>query len=245
MKDKNIAGILALFVGAFGIHHFYLGRKARGIFYILLSWTMVSWIMAFVDALILFSMDKSTFDEKYNKKYLKPREEQLIRPSRTNSGKAQSTAKKSGVSRAFRDSGMAKFKDYDYQGAIEDFKKHLEADPGDIATHFNLACGYSLMENTALALSHLDQAVSFGFKDFQKIKEHHALAFLRTQKEFEAFQQNGYRLSRQAEVKTEAEENILSTQPDLLEQLKKLGDLRAKGLLTEREFEEQKKKLLK
>ena len=46
----------------------------------------------------------------------------------------------------YKKSGVEKYKEYEYEGAIEDFKKALEIDPKDIPTHFNIACAYSLTE---------------------------------------------------------------------------------------------------
>ena len=68
----------------------------------------------------------------------------------------------------FKVSGIKKYKDYNYEGAIEDFKKALSVDPADIAVHFNIACAYSIMEQPHLSLVHLDKAVKNGFKDFEK-----------------------------------------------------------------------------
>ena len=82
--------------------------------------------------------------------------------------------------------------------------------------------------------------MELGFVDFEKIKGHDALAFLRIQDDFENFAANGYRLTPVPKTK---EENIKATD-NLLEQLKKLGELRERGLLTEEEFTIQKKKLL-
>ncbi|NUN99926.1 MAG: SHOCT domain-containing protein [Saprospiraceae bacterium] len=98
------------------------------------------------------------------------------------------------------------------------------------------------MENTEKSLFHLDKAVGFGFNDSKRIKEHDALAFVRVQPQFETFEQNGFRLAPQlAEPKAD---DLLSTTPNLLDQLKRLGELRERGLLTEDEFASQKKKLL-
>jgi tetratricopeptide (TPR) repeat protein len=146
-----------------------------------------------------------------------------------------------------KQSGLEKFKDYDYYGAIEDFKKSLQIAPKDVATHFNLACAYSLTEDAPKAFLHLSQATEFGFRDFQKIKEHQALAFLRIQPEFESFEKSGFRFlpaAKHDEPKTDAPSDLLETAPNLLDQLKKLGNLREQGLLTEQEFEDQKRKLL-
>ncbi len=148
----------------------------------------------------------------------------------------------------YRESGIEKFKDYDYEGAVADFEKALEVDAKDVATHFNLACTYSLMERKDKSFYHLDRAVALGFDDLSRIKNHDALAFLRIQPEYEQFERNGFRLAPQLEA---PKEDLLSTRPtvapvstDLLEQLQRLGELREKGLLTEEEFVIQKKKLL-
>lgn len=142
----------------------------------------------------------------------------------------------------FKTSGINKYKDYDYNGAIEDFEKALEINEKDLAVHFNIACAYSLTEQKDKSLYHLSRAVELGFTDFEKIKTHDALAYLRIQDEYEAFVQNGYKWKPDGStiVEQKVEEN--ST---LLDQLKQLADLREKGLLTEQEFEMQKKKLLK
>jgi len=139
-----------------------------------------------------------------------------------------------------KNSGLAKFKEYDYDGAIEDFQKALTISPDDIAIHFNLSAAYSLTENPESSFFHLDKAVKLGFKDYDKIATHDALAFLRIQPEFEAFQQNGYRLRASAIKKKNP-----GLDAGLLEQLNRLQDLRERGVLTEAEFEAQKGKLLK
>ena len=64
-KEKTIAILLALFLGGFGIHQFYLGNKTKGIFYAVFFWTFIPAIIAFFD-IIIIAMDKK-FEEKYNK----------------------------------------------------------------------------------------------------------------------------------------------------------------------------------
>ena len=78
----------------------------------------------------------------------------------------------------------------------------MEINPKDISLHFNLACAYSLTEQVDKAYMHIDRAVSLGFNDFEKLKTHDDLAFVRIQDRFEAFQKNGYRLELPA-VETE------------------------------------------
>lgn len=276
-KEKNVAGILALFLGGLGIHRFYLGQTGLGIFYLIFCWFPLMWIIGLIDAIAFFSMDQEVFDRKYNRQLESRRDTDFDRRQyrrRTREEHREERAEKryerrydtrrqyerpqpSPITRPrpprsnpYKVSGVRKYKDYDYDGAIEDFNKALDIEPNDVATHFNLACAYSLNERSEKAFFHLSQAVANGFNDFQRIKEHDALAFLRIQPEFEAFEKNGFRL--QAETVTEQapegvlEENndMLEGQPDLLEQLKRLGELREKGLLTEEEFTSQKRKLL-
>ena len=141
----------------------------------------------------------------------------------------------------FKLSGIEKYKDYDFNGAIADFKKALAIDASDVAVHFNMACAYSINEEPDNSFFHLSKAVEYGFSDFEKIKSHDALAYLRIQPEFEDFVKRGYKLGGSAgdsAPKNTTENN------NLLEQLNKLAELREKGLLTEEEFAQQKKKLL-
>ncbi|MFT4971339.1 MAG: TM2 domain-containing membrane protein YozV, partial [Saprospiraceae bacterium] len=78
MKKKDVAGLLAIVLGGFGIHQFYLGKKGWGIFHLVLMFSMaqspvdflpLSYMIAWISAIILFSMGKEEFDDKYNKKY--------------------------------------------------------------------------------------------------------------------------------------------------------------------------------
>jgi len=142
----------------------------------------------------------------------------------------------------YKKSGMEKYKEYDYKGAIEDFEKALTINDQDIATHFNIACSYSIMEEKEKAFYHLGKAVELGYSDTEKIKTHDALAYLRIQDEFESFVQNGYRLKSDSGG---GQQEQITANNDLLEQLNKLAELREKGLLTQEEFELQKKKLLR
>lgn len=274
MKDKNVAGILALFFGGLGIHRFYLGQTGLGIFYLFFFWFPIMWIVGLIDAIAFFSMDKENFDYKYNRAYLdgyqqrrdtdferrsyqrrnRYEEKQRRRQSYREERRRPQTQYNRETSRPrpqprpepkrnnpYKVSGIRKYKEYDYDDAIKDFEKALEIDPKDIAVHFNLACAHSLVEDADKAFYHLDKAVEYGFNDFKRVKEHDALAYLRIQDKFEEFEQNGFRLVQQLEA---PKDDLLSTSTDLLDQLKKLGELREKGLLTEEEFAAQKRKLL-
>lgn len=270
MKDKNVAGILALFFGWIGIHRFYLGQVGLGILYAVLFWSGISAVLGLIDAIVFFSMDNEAFDQKYNRRYQRMerrrdtdfdrreyqrerwreretrreyrREYREHREHQQPTNRYQRPAAPAAPRpNPFKISGIKKYKEYDYDGAIADFEKALEIDPKDIAVHFNLSCAYSLNEMADKALFHLDKAVQLGFDDFKRIKEHDALAYLRIQPTFEEFERNNFRLVPQIDA---PQEDLLNSPTDLLEQLKKLGELRDKGLLTEDEFAAQKKRLL-
>ena len=268
-KDKNIAGILALTLGWLGIHRYYLGQNEWGLSYTLSSgallwmaripviglllkflWIPLIMIISMIDAITFFAMDQKTFDEKYNgipkatnrKRKTTQREKWDTHRKRTNYQQKSNSRKASPRNNPFKKSGIEKFKEYDYSGAIEDFKKSIEIAPNDIASHFNLACAYSLTENADLSYHHIEKAIAFGFKDFEKIKNHHALAYLRIQPSFDGFEENGYKFAHKGQRQ---EEGLLQGKPNLLDQLKKLGELRNQGLLTELEFEEQKRRLMR
>lgn len=265
MKDKTLAGLLALFLGIFGVHRFYLGQQNLGFLYIFLFFLFgISAIIGLIDAIILLSMDQERFDEKYNsgppisRRKEKPRHpsnkynQRHHKPNYVDRRNRSSTQSPPPVSRRknnpFKESGIQKYQDYDFEGAIADFKKALASDSKDVAVHFNLACAYSITEQVTASLHHLDKAVQYGFDDFEKIRNHDALAYLRIQDDFDRFVENGYSLTLKDEsspTKNSAKQEDDGISIDLLEQIKKLGELREKGFLTEEEFVAQKKRLLK
>ncbi len=222
MKEKNVAGLLALFLGWLGFHRFYLGQVGRGLLYLFFCWFPLVWIIALVDAILLFSMDERVFHRRYSSDDPPP----------------STAATEDG--NPYRRSGIAKFKAYDYEEAIEDFRRALERDPKDVATHFNIACAYSLTEQAEPAFHHLDRAVGLGWPTgAARIREHRALAFLRAQEGYPAFERNGFRLASPA---LPAEQT--GGGAELLAQIGTLRKLREEGVLTAEEFERQKRKLM-
>lgn len=154
---------------------------------------------------------------------------------------------------AERAAGLKYFRDFEYDRAIIAFGRALEKNPQDVASHFNIACSYSCEEQADKAFYHLDRAVALGFADFERIRAHDSLAFLRIQPAYEAFAENGYRLAPDLSAEETVLENPIATEEmvelpeindDLLDQLQRLATLREKGLLTEDEFSTQKKRLL-
>ncbi|RBP03805.1 TM2 domain-containing membrane protein YozV [Roseiarcus fermentans] len=59
--SRTTAGLLALFLGWFGVHKFYLGRWGLGLVYLLFFWTAFPALFAFVEALWIFSMKDEEF----------------------------------------------------------------------------------------------------------------------------------------------------------------------------------------
>lgn len=51
-KNRFVAGILGVLLGAWGIHNFYLGRIGRGVVQILICWTGISWIWGLIEGLL-------------------------------------------------------------------------------------------------------------------------------------------------------------------------------------------------
>lgn len=288
MKNRITAALIALFLGSFGAHKFYLRDSGAGIFYLILFMVgssmrlPISAFLGFVDAFVLFTMSDERFDAKYNKSYdsrterrnqqrnnrYESRQQRRYPPRTTYSNRRQQGSSpgtresykrpstptnrvKRPRENPFKKTGISKYKDYDIEGAIEDFQKGLELDPKDMALHFNLAAAYSLTEKTDRSYYHLSKAVELGFKDFEKIKTHDDLAFLRIQEGFEEFQENGYRLTSDSSTETPAAADV-EVMPEevikddiLLSQLQKLSELRNKGLLSEKEYLVEKEKLMR
>ncbi|MBT8219453.1 MAG: NINE protein [Bacteroidia bacterium] len=286
MKRRKTAAILALFTGWLGVHRFYLGQPGLGVLYFILSFSGISLLLGILDAVMFLTMRDEIFDLKYNRQPYERGSRRFEREYTRNTKRRQRedryrdrqrrrdkeilqrksevrrrprTAPKVKTSRAnpYKQSGVQKFKDYDYDGAIEDFKKALDINPRDIATHFNLACAYSLNEKTNDALGHLKKAISFGYNNFDNIRNHDALAYLRIQPEYEAFESSGFEVNE--EIKTsrkiqvdepekreepEEQKTSIPQEDNLLEQLKKLAELRQKGLLTSEQYAIEKRRLL-
>ncbi|GAB5375738.1 MAG: hypothetical protein AcusKO_22000 [Acuticoccus sp.] len=64
-KNKVIAALLAIFLGTFGIHKFYLGRTGWGIVYLIFFWTMIPGFVGFIEGIIYLCMSDERFTEKY------------------------------------------------------------------------------------------------------------------------------------------------------------------------------------
>ena len=266
MKDKTTAALLALFLGMFGIHRFYLRQPGLGILYFFLFFFgFVSIVLGIIDAIVLLAMDQEEFDRRYTEKEGAGQHDRYrrraVRPDYRRARETRHTGHGTPPSRnvhvpertranPFIQSGIKKYKDFELEEAIEDFKKGLEINPKDIALHFNIACAYSLTEQTEKAYYHIDKAVEYGFSDFEKIRTHDDLAFVRIQPQFDDFAAANFRLVEQSKPQEKPDSAPASDSgepPDdkLLSQLKRLAELRDKGLITEHEFIAEKEKLMR
>ncbi|MGV8979657.1 NINE protein [Clostridium sp.] len=66
-KSKTTAGLLAIFLGGFGIHKFYLGKNGRGILYLVFCWTYIPSLIALVEGVIYLASSDENFYNKYVK----------------------------------------------------------------------------------------------------------------------------------------------------------------------------------
>lgn len=252
MLKKHVAGLLAIFLGAFGTHNFYLGRRGRGIFrfasFVFVMFLLIesgeeffgfligmAFLSAVIEGILLFLMPQQKFDEKYNTHHSK-----VTAPANIADLKSE---------------GVDYFKSGDYDLAIEAFKEALEVNAADPGVHFNLACCYSKTHDLIAALHHLELSISYGLPEPKRIDRHPALEWLRRQPAFATFQQQNYRqllLTPDANPVTETTttlelpniEDIETGEDELITQIRKLGKLREMGILTEAEFKAQKEKLL-
>ena len=52
-RDEVVGILLALFLGGFGIHHFYLRRTGLGILYACFCWTPFPWVLGFIECFFM------------------------------------------------------------------------------------------------------------------------------------------------------------------------------------------------
>jgi len=64
-KSKGLAGALALLIGGFGIHRFYLGQW-WGVFYLLLFWTAIPGLISIIEAIVMWCTNDNTWDARHN-----------------------------------------------------------------------------------------------------------------------------------------------------------------------------------
>ncbi len=256
-KKKNVAALLALLFGVWGVHRFYLGNRFLGIAYfvafffsLLLTveangpFIVPIAILAFIESILLFVMPQNEFDAKYNGGASSKKGAKQAAKAEKRRAAETPQARKSRGNFLIKDAFIA-YRGGQYDMAKKYFEDALQYDYNDPQTHFMLACCHSLAKDSKQAYFHMASAVDFGFQEFEEIYHNEALAWLRSQPDFDAFVQNGYR----------AIAHIATPQPDLLEEksyydttvldkIADLGELLERGVITKDDFENQKKGLL-
>ena len=52
-KDEVVGVLLAVFLGHFGAHRFYLGENGWGVLYLLLAWTPIPFVLGLIEAFFM------------------------------------------------------------------------------------------------------------------------------------------------------------------------------------------------
>jgi TM2 domain-containing membrane protein YozV len=52
-RDEIVGILLALFLGGFGVHHFYLRRTGLGVLYCCFCWTPLPWVLGFIECFFM------------------------------------------------------------------------------------------------------------------------------------------------------------------------------------------------
>ena len=68
-KDRIVAGILALILGDFGVHKFYLENIAAGLLYLFFFWTGIPAIIGIIEGIIYLTES----DEEFQRNHVYPR----------------------------------------------------------------------------------------------------------------------------------------------------------------------------
>lgn len=257
-KSKTVAGILALLLGMFGAHKFYLGKRFLGVayfvaFFLILTitineagpWFAPLAILAFIESILLFVMPQSEFDAKYNSGIPSAvRDKKKDKKAEKKRGGESPQTRKSRGGYLIKDAFIA-YRSGEYDKSRKLFEDALQYDYNDPQTHFMLACCYSVAKDSKHAYFHLASAVDFGFQEFEEIYHNEALGWLRTQPDFDFFVQNGYRqIAHISTPKPDLLEEKSYYDITLLDRIADLGELLERGVITKDDFELQKKELL-
>ena len=270
MLNKNLAGFFAIFLGMFGVHRFYLGQRGKGIAQFVFFWASVFLVsVSYGDESILFGIMTAAaviIPIITGIVFLAtPRDRWLAEfdPAAVQQPQALAPGVPADTS-DLKAEGIQYYRSGDYDLAIEAFQDAIDLDLGDAGTHFNLACSYAQLGQYGDALRHLELSVSFGLPKPERIEKHPALASLRKRAAYQTFRKNNFRRLNYVEMtqptpKARPEEVLedFNSPPtaqarteegpigiDLLEQITRLRELHDAGVLTQAEYQKQKKKLL-
>jgi TM2 domain-containing membrane protein YozV len=63
-RSKVTAGLLAIFLGGFGAHKFYMGNARSGVIYLLLLLTLIPTLISIVEGIIYLSESDEDFEKR-------------------------------------------------------------------------------------------------------------------------------------------------------------------------------------
>ena len=64
-KSRIVAALLAFFLGGLGVHKFYLGSILQGFLYLLMCWTFIPSVIAFIEGIYYLAISDAEFCRKY------------------------------------------------------------------------------------------------------------------------------------------------------------------------------------
>ncbi len=64
-RSKVAAGVLAILLGAFGVHKFYLGQTAMGLLYLIFFWTGIPALIGLIEGIVYLLMSDGEFARRY------------------------------------------------------------------------------------------------------------------------------------------------------------------------------------
>lgn len=229
MKKREIAALFAFLLGGLGVHKFYLNQIVLGIVYLIFCWTFIPALIGLIEGIILLTMSDAEFYNKYN-----IQEDAQSYNSMQTSGGQNSNA----IIQELLNKSTFYYNSGDYDASLSLLKRAAALQPYNNLTYYNMACIYSLKKDIENCLKSLQTAIGYGYANFHKIGVEKDFEWIRTQPEYELFVKNGYQLSNDV-TEIKAHNKNLD-----LEQIEKLSVLKEKGILSEEEFIEQKKRLL-
>jgi TM2 domain-containing membrane protein YozV len=66
LKSQNVAIVLAVLCGGFGVHRFYLRKVGTGVLYLLFFWTGIPALIAYIEALVYTFRSQDSWANRYN-----------------------------------------------------------------------------------------------------------------------------------------------------------------------------------
>ena len=70
-KSRGVAGLLALFLGAVGLHYFYLNKTTAGVVFLIVSLlscgvlATVTWVVSIIQAVLFFTSTQQEFEQRW------------------------------------------------------------------------------------------------------------------------------------------------------------------------------------